>query len=700
MTQWTLELATGHPTNHVPAAGSSATGRPSPIRLLTFLSVAAWLTLWHVRSTGRFVVEVPLYAIAFVAVCAIYGTLVERTTSRFVPARLGAAYCLLTGFFAFNTLLFILTLASPFGILVNVAVLSVLPTALLVLPTLRKNPPSRATLDELPGLVCVLIGGMAATLWATEFQPVTEFQDRAVVFRAETDIFIHVREISSFAQAHGWATMSNIKMVGSAAPIYHFASYVSTAAFSTLTSTSALVNFGGFQLPFGILLVSIASFVLVGALWRPWPAVAAVVAVAAFPDAYEQGFGAGYLGFNYMSQVNIGMLYGIAIAAVMWVFMIEGCRRSSYGTVVVAYGLLAVTVFYKAHVFVANAYLILIFPCLFFAGLRWRWRLVSLAVMTSIFVLVVAISQMSPNVPTLRLDGSGAGAYMRLLYLGFDAGVVKRALDWLLFQHQFGRGVDAITGTVLIVFGSFGIWVLASPFAFWRLRDRLSPSILAFVVMVVVNYWIMSIGLAMDERGIGAPEELLNRPMAWAYFVLVSFAGAALYQLALGDGGPSSRRNRVMLGSVVVILLCGVAFHSHNAQTFPPLPAYREYAQFNALPLCEVRAAEFIRDHGRVSEVVQDSGNDPHFATTAISERQAYVVESSFAGKAMKQEARLATLRVIDIMGDVQGLDALSRRDGIDWYLLHPDQELRWPRSFLDRAAFTCDGYRVIRLSR
>ena len=203
----------------------------------------------------------------------------------------------------------------------------------------------------------------------------------------------------------------------------------------------------------------------------------------------------------------------------------------------------------------------------------------------------------------------------------------------------------------------------------------------------------------MDERRIGTPEELINRPMAWAYFASISFATAAVYRLTVGLAAPHSRRSLIGVTLVCVATFVAVVFLSHDAQTFRPLPNFRQYATFNSIPACQVRAAEFIRLHARADAVIQDSDNDPSFVTTALAERQAYVVESFFAGKSPKQQERLRMLESISIGADVEALRSLAAREGIDWYLIHPQEALRWPAAFLDSAAFTCDAFRVIRLN-
>ncbi len=638
----------------------------------------------------------PLWVAGFIFLCVLYGHIFERLTGVFFPNRVGIAYQLLTGFLTFNTLLFVLTLASPFGMRLNIAALGVL--GLVGFATASRfphavNPPPA---DELPGFICIFLTGAAATLWVSEMQPAMNIQGSAAVFRAWPDIFIHVREISIFAQLNGLGSMSDIRMAGAPALPYHYASYVSAAAFSSLVPTTAVAAFGGFQLPFGILLAGVAAFVLIGSLWGLWHGVAAAVAIVALPDAYQQGFGSPYLGFHFMSQVNLGMLYGLACSALAWLFMIEGCRRASYRAVMVAYVFLAICLLYKAHLFVANAFLLLIFPCIFFAGLRLRWRVVLGVCFTALFIAIVQASQQYPVVPTIRLDGSGIAIYLRLLLDTFDPGPVYEALESILFEHHYPKIVDLTVITPLLLFCSFGIWVFISPLVFWKIRKALPQDLLVLPILVVANYLVMAIGLATQKGLIGNPEELLNRPSAWAYFIVVTFTVAGICSLLARRKTRFSRLDRLTLAGLAGLVLFGVNYYSKNFQTMP-LTKYRNYADFNAFPLCHVRAAEFIRDHARVHDVMADSRSDPQLISTAISERQVYA--SAFVGLKGRLKQRIETFNAIQDAGDVTALRALAIRDHIGWYLIRPFDVFRWPAGFIANSEYSCGGYHVIRLS-
>jgi hypothetical protein len=689
--------------------GTSADGRLPPrvdasirwVRAASAAMVVVALWFWLARATGT----IPLAAFALTAgivlACLAYGEWLASVASRILVWQPGVALELLLGFLFCNTLLFVLMLASPLGIGVHVASLGVGAVA-CVMRRDRRPVPGRTLDAERGSLACIGFTALAVTLWVREAQPVMSAANGSTVFTVWYDVFIHVREISAFAQSHGLSSISDIKLAGNAAPVYHFASYMMPAALDTLTSVSALDAYVAFQLPFGILLVGLAAYVLPAVVLKStWPAVFAAAAVVALPDAYEQGFGIRYLSFHFMSQVNPGMLYGIACIAMSWLFMIEACRRDRAWGVVASYVLLAACVMYKAHLFVANAMILMLYPCLYFgrgiARIRWQWRVVLAAALCALFVAVVAVAQSSPRMPTFRLDGSGIGDYVYILMGGTSEGRLKDAFRWLSFENGAPSAAWALLVAALIVFGSFGLWIAAAPLVFWKTRRLVDRRAWAFVLIVVVNYMVMSMGLALDQQGVGEREELVNRPQAWAYFVVVVFvAGGAALALARSSSAPPLRM-RLLAASIACLMLWWVFMGAQRLQTVPEWEAYADYADFNTSSTCLVSAAQYVRGHARPGDHLQDSSFDPQMRVTAIAERQSFVAQSFFGGDRSLVAERVAAVDAVQATKDGTALTAWARANRVVWYVMRPEDSDGWDGRFLEQAVFRCDGYRVFR---
>jgi len=657
-----------------------------------------FLCFWHWRITGSLSVQALAALGLFVALCLAYGRFFVMASSRLFSPSLGLPYQVLTGYFVFNSLLFVLALSSPFGMAVNLVVLSLIGGAGYFIkqksPAVLKAPSG----SRMAALAAILIAGIGATIWCGDAQTPIQLQDSNVLFRVWPDTFIHAREISVFAQAHGISTIQDIKLAGSTAPIYHFASYLSPSAISAMSGASAMDVYASFHLPFGILLTGLAAYCLMSLMFGSWAGVAGAVALILLPDGYHQGFGTRYLSYNFLAQVNLGLLYGIACAALAWIFVIQGCRKGKIGLIVLGYAFLAVCLFYKAHIFVANSYLLMMFPILFFQPLRTRWRILITIAATALFVTIVMVSQTNPRVPVLRLDGSGIGRYIVVLLWDYEEGILKTFFKRVFIEETHGKPLQLLYAIGMLLLSTFGLWVLALPATLVRARNKIEPLFLWFPVLVVANYIVMGIGLAVDSRGVGTPDELLNRPLVWAYFVVATWTAAAAYYMLIGTEAP---RGKVVKGALLAGVLAAIGitvYQAPNLQTFPERHTRSNFEKW-AVPSCLVQSAHYLRKHSASSDIVQDSTNDPDFMFTALSERQLYVGKVSFGGENAVQMARLEEMKKFKNIQDVSSLQQFASVSGIRWYLLAPGAAVSWPAEFVQRPEFSCGAYRLYRFA-
>ena len=665
-------------------------------------SLALLLTLffaWHWRTVGELSIR-PVAALTLIFVlCLAYGRIFVALTSKILSDVTGIPYLFLTGYFLFNSLLFILSLASPFGMGVNLTMLCIVavPAAFLVRKPaniIKALPPGQG---QYAPFMAILAAGLGATIWCTDLQAPLHLENGLAVVKAWPDIFIHVREISVFAQAHGLGSIHDIKFAGGTAPLYHFTSYLAPAAVTYLSGATALQVYASFQLPLGLLLTGLAAYCLIGNLIGRRAGVVAIVAILLFPDAYQQGFANRYLSYYFLSQVNLGMLYGIACAALAWLFVLHGCRSGKLGPIVLGYAFLALCLFYKAHVFVANSYLLMIYPVLFFPAIRLRWRLVLGIAATVIFVAVVAYSQQMSRIPVLRLDGSGFGWYVTRLLRDYDPGLLKSFFTVKFLEEDHSNLVELVLGASMLSISTFGLWILALLAVFIKARSKFAPALVWFPILVLANYLMMAIGLALDSRKIGTPDEMLNRPLVWAYFIVGSWSAALLYQTWLGQRMSSMRpaKRIAALGLTAAVGAVVVSSHAANLQTFPTRSGHASYEESSSFPSCQAEIAEYLRLNSKASDVVHDATFDPKFVFTALSERQLYVGSVDFGGASPQQSARLNEIKRIEQLNDESRILEFAETRGIQWFLASPQTILAWPDKLRVETAISCDGYRL-----
>lgn len=659
---------------------------------------------WHWRVTGALTATSALTLLLFVILCLAYGSVFRRLISPLFTSPARVAFQLFIGYFVFNSLLFLFALCSPLGMMLNLATLALLAITGLIIcarrpaPVMGEDTPESVHRDAWASVAAVLLACLGATIWCGDAQAPLQVVNDNTVFQIWPDSFIHAREISVFANAHGIASVQDIKLAGGRAPIYHFASYLSPAAISSMSGASAMQVYASFQLPFGIVLTGLAAYCLMSKLFGCWPGVAATVAIVLVPDAFQQGFQNRYLSYNFMAQINLGLLYGIACAALAWMFMLDGCRRGKTGTVLLAYSFLGLCLFYKAHVFVANSYLLMIFPFLFFQPVRVQWRIVFGLLATLLFCLVISWSQSNPRVPVLRLDGSGIGRYIITLLGYYDAGWMKSVFTKIFLVEKHGFLIEALYAASMLMISTFGFWIAGLAITFIKGWRSIPKEFVLFPILVLGNYLIMTMGLAEDTRGVGTPDELINRPLVWAYFVVAAWSAAFGYRLFIGIDIP---KGKAIAGVVGVLAVCvgATVFVAPNLQTLPHLPGHSNFIQSGSVPECLVKAADYLRRSSLPNSIVQDTEADPRFIFTALSERQLYVGNTTFGGGNPVHRQRLLELAKIRTIPHAHELNESFRKNGIEWFLAYPDSNLAWPKVVLNNPAFSCNGYRLFHFS-
>ena len=77
------------------------------------------------------------------------------------------------------------------------------------------------------------------------------------------------------------------------------------------------------------------------------------------------------------------------------------------------------------------------------------------------------------------------------------------------------------------------------------LQVKIEPVILFLPLLLIDNYLVMALGLALNTASAGASDELQNRPVVWAYLGVVSWTAGAAYAWGFGNHPPQGRATRV-----------------------------------------------------------------------------------------------------------------------------------------------------------
>jgi len=672
------------PDNALPSPSPNGTFRVSD--LIAVAAVATVLAVWTSVAAGHFS---PAAWLGCEAICFVLygaGTIVSSWSPLTTGIRFDLPLRLLFGYLIINTSLFALSVLSPLGIVANFSLLALLVALLLVLRRpIRVREPWRT-----PDLAVLVLALAAATLWCRDSLSPMQVKGATTIIKPWLDGFYHAVHVRMFAESHGAASLEDFRMAGVPARIYHYAAYLTPSLVKQISGLSGYTLFSGLMVPLGIFFVGLGAYVLVASFLGPWPALAAAAAVLLLPDGAQQGLHNTFMSYHWLMQISPGATFGLAMLAVGWLFVLRGCLDGKALQVLAGWLIAAISVSYKAQFFVANALLLFLAPALFFRGIKLRWRLSWLCVAVVVYVLGVNLAQRLPGMPLIRLDGSSTGKLLAMVNSFADPGSVRQFFErYMGLRHSLRQNVEVGAAYYLItVLGVFAPLLFIATAALWR---RLKNPLVSLPLLFVLNFLVMALGLALDNRGIATPEELSHRPFVWMYFVVVTSLGA-LAGLALVRSKRLGRFSRPILLSLSVALLAFPAVRAAGIQRVSTMTTSSYVPYSTAL----LQAADYMRTHGGPRDLFQDSAFDTNYLVSALSSRRAYV-ERTFLRLARNEELEarvVAVTRLMQIQGEV-AVRAEAQRLGIRWFLARPGQALAWPAEIIEHPAFAKDGYRV-----
>lgn len=654
-------------------------------RWLGLLYLYAALMGWHLLTARSVSITIAAGLCAAVLVAFFLGDILLKLVLKDKAGFDTLSFRLLGGVLMGITLLYLAALVLNFGLIMDAVIVAGAVTALWAVVRRGCWKSTLSGGDPAESLVLAL-GLLAVTIWCRDLLGPLDSTGSVTIIPAWPDVFYHMSQITAFAGSTGAASIHDVQMAGSTVHPYHFASYVVPALLVRGGDVSEAVAYASFLVPVGIMLTFLAAHAIAAPLFGARPAAAAALALLLLPDASQQNFGNPFMAYHWLQQIAPASGYGVAAAAMSFLLMIEACRSRRVSLIFASYAFLIATLVFKAQIFVAIAYLLLIFPALFFGGLTILQRTLSTAVLTTVFVAVVRFSQQFPGVPVLRLDGSSL--------LQFASAITGHQSEGVIYT--FFAGVVPITGAhglvlaLMLLLVTFGIFPFVYAFLLKRLRRQFDPIVWLFPIFIVANFLVMAAGLALDNRHIGMPEELLHRPFVWAYFVMLVWTTAAAYRLYFGDALPG-RTAAIRWGICIAVLMVAVpGYFGALIQTRPTMGRH-----YPLVASCLVKSAGFIKENSPASDIVQDANNDSKFVLEAFSARMPYAIDAHGIRAPNGVQERLLALVAMRNTATLEQAAAMSRQAGIQWWLVGPGSGVAWSPGASPQAAFTCGNYQV-----
>ena len=669
--------------------------------ILSVIICVIFFTIWNAIATGTVYLTVPIFFTFLSVFCWVSGKLVTVFFSQTFKEIADFNLYFLLGFFFINLAVYGIQFILPFGLKIDLIIVC---TAILIIFIIKTKISSiqiekfSSSKDNFPSFLSFVLLLLATSFWAqSSINPIISAGE-TTIFKPWIDYFFHARCINAFASSHGFSTINSMLLSGQAAPFYHYASYIIPAELRSFTQTTAYYSYCSFHVPLGLLLSGLAAFVLIKSFWGPWAGFAACVALFLIPDPPQMGLNNHWLSYHWLQQIAATGLYGVALMSIAWIFMFDGCRNGRLSSVFMGFVLAFLSLNFKFHIFFANAFIIWMYPTLFFNKYSHTIKMIWFVFSISSYIIIVKLSQQITSIPLIRLDGSAAAKYTSFVISQFDS---------ICLVEFFSAKISTIFPMLndilwccfmgfMMFINTFGIFGLLYFILLWLLRKTVDRNILMFPLIIIITYLVMSIGLAYDTHGVAMSEELLHRPFVWAYFIVTAWVGGAVY---FYFHNKQIQINRMQIACIFIIILGLFLIPIKLGSDVQLGPKWGKEHINTAVPTGLAKSSEFIRKQSGKDDIIQDSQNDTKGIVTALSERQSYVMHYFTQRNLLpEQQSRMESLSNVKKMTNMADIKEYFTKENIRWYVLHPEDTVSWPKDLLQKYVFESHGYKVYSL--
>ncbi|HZV04021.1 MAG TPA: hypothetical protein VE999_02930 [Gemmataceae bacterium] len=579
--------------------------------------------------------------------------------------------------------------------------------AVVLLGQLLLHPREERTPAPDAGVSVYLCGFclLAATCWARGLLRPVHLDGTEVVFRHWMDFFIHASFITRITTGPGLWAMGNGEIAGMPAIFYHYASYFGPATQTLFSGETAYDAARGCWVPLGTFLTGLAAYAVV----LPWAGraggICAAAALLTLPDPSYYWPNNGYLGYHWLQQVGGAGMYGTSCAALALTLLLQWRRQRSRSALVLALGLTAATLLYKAQIFVVFVPLVGACVALYWPGAsRWRRGLLFIFWLAACALGALLIDCLHPQEPPFALNPPYFENYSRVLAANFPEGACRRWLEAGFAGLGRSRYYAAALG--ICALASFGVWLgigaLLLVIALFRRQVSVAdaPPWLALAIYLVLMASLNDYALVGHNKW-----EITHRPVVWVYFLLCTWCAASGCRL-LEEPRPLGSGSRYRSFTVAALLLLLLLLPLRMGRCVQEGKSIWRFQCANVrAPNGLVESAHFLAHAGKSTDVIQDSRCDDKLIVGGLAEKRSYLARPTDwqrdKSARVRQEVGKRRERIQDLLRatSLAELRHAAEETGIRWLILHPDDDVRWPQAILETAAFVSGGFRVLDLA-
>jgi hypothetical protein len=517
-----------------------------------------------------------------------------------------------------------------------------------------------------------------------------------LLFKPWVDGFYHAVHVRIFGASHGAASIEDWRLAGVPARPYHYGMYMLPAFVKQASGIDSYTAFAGVLAPVGVLFTGLAARAFFGSLWGAWPGLTAAAALLLLPDGAQQGMQNPFMSYHWLTQISPSATYGLALLAVAWLFVIQGCTRGSRLQLFTGWTFAAIVLVYKLHYVVASALLLLLVPAIFFRGAAApRKRALWIALACLVYAVGLTVGQRVPGVPLIRFDGSSVGEVLRLIQAFAKPGALR---DFVV-GHTGARSSttsNLLFGIPYVSFAALGLLLPLLVVLLIRLRRRTTLLYVLFPLLLIANILVKFFGLALDSTS-STPDELSHRPIINVYFFVVSRVGGAAGLMLVESRRLASVARPVIVGLAALLMVVPARFGAgvQRMWVMPRMSPVR-------IPSSLLDVATYLREHGDAEDVFQASQFDRIYALAALSERRTFVAHTltRMPFRAEIVETRTAAIDRFMHLRQPTAIRATARAFGFRWFVLERGDRVDWPPEIASDPVLETGPFKLYELLR
>lgn len=510
-----------------------------------------------------------------------------------------------------------------------------------------------------------------------------------------SDYFLHGITISAFGSP--FAMGGDMQLVGVKLDFYHYASFIFSAAFQSVSDMSGLALSTSLLLPLGLFIAALGSYAFAVEIGGRLAGLLAITAIIALPIP-SQYIESGWFDFYWLLFISPGTGYGIGVSMAVCTLTVAFMRDNDNKTLWFTLLLLSTLILLQAFMFLLLAPAIL--TMIFLKRCPVSSRLLIKLAISAVIMIFLAV-YFSENIHGLWIKYIDPQRYLNF------------ATQWspMYVQHikpllGYAPNLTIFVQIVFVLVATLGVYIVLYPLIFRIIMNRCGFNGIDLLPLILIIFFI-GLLVFVPNSSIGG-QSYKYRHFPLLYVITVVYTITTAFNLAINNKTNEKKLNIWIYGIVISIFGMTILFSWESNPARPNMEAMPWTKNFYNHPATPglLETSQYLKAHAKQGDVIAMNvsstvGNlrSPITEVISITGIPAYIARSDLqmmrSGCVQKiADTRLKVLKELLILDNWHNAQHFLQNNGVRWFLVLPGEKLQWDsaRKF---ASFSSNGLTV-----